>query len=123
VSVLHFHGTKDGLVLYGGPHERLPQNIKFLSVDDCGRGWGKVNGCPRAPAVDKPPHPDPDGTSVPRTIYGPGKAGSEVVLYAIQGGGHTWPGREPRVPFLGKTTRDISANDLIWEFFQKHPLE
>lgn len=34
VSVLHFHGTKDGLVLYGGPDERTPKNIKFLSVDD-----------------------------------------------------------------------------------------
>ncbi len=45
-----------------------------------------------------------------------------MILYTIEGGGHTWPGREPPIPFLGKSTRDISANDLIWDFFQKHPM-
>jgi polyhydroxybutyrate depolymerase len=45
-----------------------------------------------------------------------------VVLYVIEGGGHTWPGRTPRFAFLGKSTSHISANDLMWEFFQKHPL-
>ena len=63
-----------------------------------------------------------DGTSVQRKTYGPGRDGSEVILYTIEGGGHTWPGREPPIPFLGKSTRDISANDLIWDFFQKHPM-
>ena len=24
---------------------------------------------------------------------------------------------------LGKSTKDISANDLMWEFFQKHPMK
>ena len=47
---------------------------------------------------------------------------SEVILYTVEGGGHTWPGRDPRLPLLGKSTRDISANDLIWDFFQKHPM-
>src|SRR5512135_304690 len=46
VSVLHFHGTKDGLVLFGGPGERTPKNIRFLSVDETIRAWVKVNGCP-----------------------------------------------------------------------------
>lgn len=31
-------------------------------------------------------------------------------------------GREPRMRALGASTRDISANDLMWEFFEKHPL-
>lgn len=31
-------------------------------------------------------------------------------------------GREPRMRALGVSTRDISANDLMWEFFEKHPL-
>ena len=63
-----------------------------------------------------------DGTSVQRKAYGPGRDGSEVILYTIGGGGHTWPVREPPIQFLGKSTRDISANDLIWDFFQKHPM-
>ena len=30
---------------------------------------------------------------------------------------------EPPVAMLGKSTKDISANDLMWEFFQKHPMK
>jgi polyhydroxybutyrate depolymerase len=45
------------------------------------------------------------------------------VLVVIEGGGHTWPGRGSRVKFLGKSTQNISANDLMWEFFEKHPMK
>ena len=45
------------------------------------------------------------------------------MLIEIEGGGHTWPGQKPLVGFIGKSTLDISANDLIWEFFQKHPMK
>ena len=57
-----------------------------------------------------------------RKTYGPGKDGAEVVLFVINGGGHTWPGRDTG-SFLGKSTHNISANDLMWEFFQRHPMK
>lgn len=123
VSVLHFHGTQDGLVLYGGPDERTPKNLKFHSVDETIRNWVKVDGCPETPLIANLQDRADDGTRVRRQRYGPGKEGSEVVLYIIDGGGHTWPGRDPRVRFLGKSTRDVSANDLIWDFFQRHPMQ
>jgi hypothetical protein len=43
----------------------------------------------------------------------------------IKGGGHTWPGGRPGVfpvAIVGKTTTSISANEIIWSFFQAHPL-
>jgi polyhydroxybutyrate depolymerase len=123
VSVIHFHGTKDGFVLFGGPDDRIPKNLKFLSVDETVRLWAKLNACPEVPAVAELQDLENDGTSVHRKWYGPGKEGSEVILYTIEGGGHTWPGRDPRVRLLGKSTRRISANDLMWEFFQKHPMK
>jgi polyhydroxybutyrate depolymerase len=123
VPVLHFHGTKDGLVLFGGPDERIPENLKFLSVDASIRAWAEADGCPETPAVFEVPDLVEDGTRVLRKSYGPGRGGSEVILYIIEGGGHTWPGREPRISYLGRSTRDIAANDLIWEFFQKHALK
>jgi polyhydroxybutyrate depolymerase len=123
VSVIHFHGTKDGFVLFGGPDERIPKNLKFLSVDETMRVWAKLNACPEPPAVAELQDVDNNGTSVQRKWYGPGKEGSEVILYTIEGGGHTWPGRDPRVRLLGKSTRRISANDLMWEFFEKHPMK
>jgi polyhydroxybutyrate depolymerase len=123
VPVLHFHGTKDGLVLYGGPDERTPKNIMFLSVDATVRAWAAANGCPEAPAAVDLLGPAGGGTTVQRRAYGPGKDGAEVVLYVIEGGGHTWPGRAAPVKVLGKSATALSANDLIWEFFNKHPMK
>ena len=39
-----------------------------------------------------------------------------VVLFVIEGGGHTWPGSID-VPRLGATTHEVNATDQIWEFF------
>jgi polyhydroxybutyrate depolymerase len=64
-----------------------------------------------------------DGTTVQRKTYGPGKDGAEVILFVINGGGHTWPGREIGQRLLGKSTKNISANDLMWEFFKRHPMK
>ena len=52
-------------------------------------------------------------------------AGAEVQLYVVEGGGHTWPGSEfdTRIePIVGAVTMSISANELMWEFFEEHPL-
>ena len=123
VPVIHFHGTLDNLVPWNGLNGGTPEFLTFKSVDDTIRTWAKVNGCPEQPAVDLMPDEADDGTSVVRKRYGPGKDNAEVVLYVIEGGGHTWPGEKSPVAFLGKSTFDISANDLIWEFFQKHPMK
>ena len=58
-----------------------------------------------------------------RKSYGGGKDGSEVVLVVMEGGGHTWSGQPPPVGFIGKSAKNVSANDLMWEFFQKHKLK
>ena len=54
-----------------------------------------------------------DGTVVEIKTYGSGKEGAKVVLVIIEGGGHTWPGRETPLTFLGKSTKNDSANDLM----------
>jgi polyhydroxybutyrate depolymerase len=43
-----------------------------------------------------------------------------VKLAAIEGGGHTWPGGYQYLPerFIGKTSQDVDANALIWNFFK-----
>jgi polyhydroxybutyrate depolymerase len=43
---------------------------------------------------------------------------AKTVYYVCAGGGHTWPGSISR-PGLGHTTRDISASQLIWQFFDE----
>ena len=122
VPVIHFHGTDDKLVPFNGPDQRTAKVFAFKSVEETIRTWVKIDGCPTKPKITKLPHKADDGTTVERKTYGPGKEGAEVILYVINGGGHTWPGRKWPVPWLGKTTTDISANDLMWEFFKRHPM-
>ncbi|MHB1038148.1 MAG: CE1 family esterase [Pirellulales bacterium] len=123
VPVMHFHGAADKMVPFGGPSGRTPKFLGFKSVEDTIKICAKANGCPEEPKTDKLPDKAGDGTPVTKNTYGPGKDGSEVVLFIIEGGGHTWPGQQPPVGFIGKSTKNISANDLIWEFFEKHPMQ
>ena len=45
-----------------------------------------------------------------------------VVLYTIDGGGHTWPGGWP-IPGVGKTSKHIDATEELWRFLQGYRLE
>jgi polyhydroxybutyrate depolymerase len=120
--VIHFHGSADPIVPFDGARTLETKLLNFKSVDETIKTWVKLDGCPEKPEITKLPDFARDGTTVTRKVYGPGKDGCEVVLYVIEGGGHTWPGRDPGVTFRGKFTRNISANDLMWEFFKKHPM-
>ena len=122
VPVMHFHGTDDKLVPFDGPAQQTAKVLNFMSVEETIRIWAKINGCLIKPTISKLPHTADDDTTVQRKTYGPGKAGAEVILFVIHGGGHTWPGRQWPVPWLGKTTKDISASDQMWEFFKRHPM-
>jgi polyhydroxybutyrate depolymerase len=120
VSIIHFHGTDDLYAPFKGGRGRAQTN--FYSVDHSIQTWVKANHCNTKPTVTELPDLVNDKTRVIRKTYGSCKNGTEVVLITIEGGGHTWPGREPLIPSLGRSTKDISANDLMWEFFKKHPM-
>ena len=118
VPVLHFHGTKDNLVPYAPPEAIRGMHLK--SVAESIQTWIQLDGCNPTPITDILTK-EGAKLKVTRQTYGGGTDGAEVVLVRIDGGGHTWPGRVPMVGFIGKSTTDISANALIWEFFLKHP--
>jgi polyhydroxybutyrate depolymerase len=122
VPVMHFHGKADNIVPFDGLGENAPKFLPFKSVEESVAIWCEINGCSDAPTITEFPDKEDDGTTVQQKRWS-GKDGAEVVLIVIEGGGHTWPGKEPPVEFLGKSTLDISANDLIWEFFQNHPMK
>lgn len=125
VPVMHFHGTADELAPFAGGFGRLPTGGKgvtdFPSVAESIRWWTKANGCAPEPVVEHLPDTASDGTRVIKRTWRGDEKGAEVVLVEIEGGGHTWPGMPPLVDFLGPSTRDVSANDLMWEFFSRHP--
>ena len=122
VSIIHFHGTKDDIVPYGTPFSKMPPVIQLKGVEETIQTWVKFNGCHEKPVTDLLSK-DGDKTKVTRETYSGGKQSTEIVSVTIDGGGHTWPGKQLPIGFLGKSARNISANELIWEFFQKHPME
>ncbi|MFM8953444.1 MAG: alpha/beta hydrolase family esterase [Planctomycetaceae bacterium] len=123
VSVMHFHGDADEFAPFRGGRGRGPSGTDFYSVQHSIDTWVAANGCKPTPRTTLLPDRADDGTSVKEIRYDSGRDGAEVVLVAIEGGGHTWPGREPRLRALGTSTQDISANDMMWEFFRQHPMK
>ncbi len=122
--ILAFHGTVDEYVPWnGGRGPRTLLGNSHRSVAETIGTWVRVNGCDPEPRSTALPNPFADGTEVIRHDYAPPPGGSEVILYEIRGGGHTWPGRPRAERLLGKATLAIQANDIIWEFFSRHSLK
>jgi polyhydroxybutyrate depolymerase len=122
VPVIHFHGSKDAIVPFEIVKGKASALRKLKGVEESIQTWVKLNGCDEKPKTDTLSK-DGDEMKVTRKTYGGGKDGSEIVLVVIEEGGHTWSGMTPPVGFLGKSAKNISANDLMWEFFQKHTLK
>jgi polyhydroxybutyrate depolymerase len=127
VSVLAINNVNDPIVPFEGGdiygHFHSVKLGKVLSVDESIGIWVKQNMCSTIPVVTEEPDRDPkDGTRVTRKEYINNTDGTEVILYSIDGGGHTWPGGFQYLPawIIGKTSRDIDANEVIWSFFKKH---
>jgi polyhydroxybutyrate depolymerase len=123
VPVMHFHGTKDPLVPYDGPPNKksIPSFMRFRSVEDTVTTCAKANGCEEK-ATETEVDIKEDKLKVKRKEFAAGKAKAEVILYTIENGGHTWPGAISPAIF-GLSTKNLCANDTIWEFFKKHALK
>lgn len=127
VSVLAINNVDDPLVPFDGGEiyvrRRKVKLGKILSTEKSIEFWVSRNKCVVSPVVTEEEDRDPrDGTRVIRKYYGNGIGGTDVVLYEIKGGGHTWPGGIQYKPeaVIGKTSRDIDASEVIWSFFKNH---
>ena len=121
VSLAVFNGTEDPLVPYSGGQITVfrRQRGEVLSTDETVRIWRQKNHCnPEARIAELPDLVD-DGTRVTRIEYSQCKNESKVILYRVEGGGHTWPDGRQYLPVrqIGRTTRDINGCDEIWQFF------
>jgi polyhydroxybutyrate depolymerase len=121
VSVIHFHGTMDEYIPFlGGKGKRSISGTQYWPVDYSIRSWVTSNGCDENPIIDSLSKSGEEMAVIRKTHTG--KDGTEVVLVVIEGGGHTWPGMRSPANALGKSAMNISANNLMWEFFEKHPI-
>ena len=125
VPVLVIHGTADPIVPWnGGPVAGFEDFGKVLSVRETVTAWAAHNGCRDTAVTATLAERDPqDGTRIRTERFKDCTAGTAVSLIIVEGGGHTWPGGFQYLPerFIGKTSRNIDANRVIWEFFRQIP--
>lgn len=137
VPIVFFIGREDPLVPFkGGPIGlkrkgplsglRKPQDRgEVIPASESIEYWIRNNRAASAPSVKLLPDSAPrDGTRVTAELYAGGPSGADVLAYMISGGGHTWPGGRQYLPeaVIGRTSRDIDASALLWDFFRKHNL-
>ena len=115
VGMLLIQGRADKMVLFEG------KAASYLSAEDTFAYWRRHNGIDGAtPQPRLLPGAAGDTTQVSWLEQGAG--GVSVALLTVQDGGHTWPGADAfniGLP-IGKTTRAIDANEVMWEFFSRH---
>ena len=114
VPIMEIHGTEDEVVPYdGGTAFTTP-------IDNVISYWVNHNNCGTIPAIyDIPDTNTADSCTAQYYVYRDGDNGTNVELFKIEGGGHTWP---DAIINIGVTNRDINASQEIWKFFSKYDL-
>jgi polyhydroxybutyrate depolymerase len=112
-----FHRTADRLASYQGGKSPIAP-FPFANVQERTARLAQRNKCIRSP-VDSRIAP-----SVHRLAYANCAENADVVLYTIEGGGHTWPGGKHIAELVaGRTIDEMSATTVMWDFFVEHPLK
>ncbi|MEM6292811.1 MAG: PHB depolymerase family esterase [Myxococcota bacterium] len=108
VPVIHFHGTDDATVPYGGNAAGFP------AVEASLAGWAERNGCDSTSSVTF----EMDDVSC-QTWEGC-EEDATVTLCTLDGFGHCWPG-QPFCP-SGTSSETIRANTMMLDLFEQHAL-
>ena len=118
ISVLHIHAKDDDHVLFNGgagdaAFRDTSKVANFVSVPETVQRWAQRDQCTGNPT---------------RVLTVPGAycdayqscaGGSQVQLCVTETGGHSWPGgKKPRAG-KAEVSQAISANDVMWTFFQR----
>jgi polyhydroxybutyrate depolymerase len=120
VSLLMLQGTQDRLMPYDGG-DLSQRRGRVLPATTTASLFARLNGCAEAPVVTAEPDTVTDGTRVRRSSHLGCRGGRDVVLFTIEGGGHTWPGGPPVGRSVGRVTRDLDATRVMLDFFDHHP--
>jgi polyhydroxybutyrate depolymerase len=118
VPVMIIHGRKDPYVLFDGGSSALLNFPKRsnMAVADALAFWTNTNGCgPTPERVEAVPG------KLMRSAFPECRDGSEVVLWEIEDGDHSWPPSDMAFPVRGGGSRSAAAEILA--FFAAHRRE
>ncbi|MDT8382556.1 MAG: PHB depolymerase family esterase [Brevefilum sp.] len=117
VPAIFFHGKADQIVPFNGsPSERF--ELLFSKISEFVHSYAQKNACDLNPQTVM-------NTANVRGIYYSGcRENADIHFYSIEDGGHTWPGGSPLPERItGKTSQEIDATQLMWEFFQEFSID
>ncbi len=102
VPIIAFHGRLDMTLEYSD----LAQSLAF---------WTKADKCPDPPKTEKL------SPAVTRQTFTPAPGGADVVAYTLENGNHMWAGGNIMPGKTVQPVQDLSATDVMWDFFKAHP--
>lgn len=113
VSVITFHGREDYVNAYDGD-----DSYRWgYDVDSALRHWVEIDRCDPEASVESV------GDTVELTSFDGCAQGTAVEAYTFLDGGHSWPGSPIRTTVAGVSSQDLSAEQVMWNFFAAHPKE
>jgi len=115
VPIIHFHSYLDSNVPHNGGHGDGVSNHYNPPLDSVLTVWSAINGCN---IVQDTLVNDSIYTHI---IWDNCECNASIEYYITQDGGHSWPGGNATI--IGDPVSNLPANDLMWEFFQEHPLD
>jgi polyhydroxybutyrate depolymerase len=117
MPVMIVHGRKDPFVLFEGGSSSpisFPKRSN-MGVPEALSLWSAADGCAAPPALS-----EPAPGRLRRSVSGPCRDGSEIVLWEIEDGEHNWPANV-RFPAPDSAPRTAAAEILA--FFARHSRE
>ena len=118
VPIINFQGIEDtNIPYYGGMGSGFAE-YEFPSVQDSIGMWISINGLSLTPTDT-----GRVGQYAKYEAYG-NEGQAQVVLWTLEDGAHTWPGGEAILGGrTGNVNQDISASEVMWEFFDKYEIQ
>lgn len=120
ISVMLINGVNDPIVPFYGGAVNGGQGYAISSFD-LFDFWIQKNSCTgQTDSIQLPDIVTSESSTITKYYNFNCDCNSQVVLYKVNGGGHTWPG----VPnfwyelIAGQTNEDIHASIEIWQFFK-----
>ncbi len=115
VAVVAFHGDADPDVPYNGIKDQSgPPDAYFaigIPILQWASAWAVRDGCTSKSAAIL------DEAYLTGQAWSGCRGGADVVFYTIPGGGHGWPGGST------PTTGEFNTAQMIWDFFEAHPMK
>ena len=118
VPVLHMHSERDKNIPYQGGYGDGPgtTNLVLPSLDSVFNVWSTLNSCGKKGEIIT------SNSDYTFKRWSACNNTANIEYYLTSDGGHSWPGGLPGSAMADPTSTVISANDLLWEFFQRYQI-